>query len=224
MSKEQKRHPSGIRAKQARKRRFEAEVERLMDRLYGTALRLCRDPDDAEDLVAETIGKAWSRLDTLRDPDSLPGWLFRILNATFISEWRRRQTRQQGQQALEHSVAEGPESPDFSLFEKLHQPFLLWWSNPEERFLNALLQEDIQQALDALPDAYRIVVVLVEIQGYTYQEVADLLEAPLGTIRSRLSRGRSMLQRTLWRQAREAGLTPAQPTRDTRRRSPRDGS
>lgn len=215
---ENEQQSAGARAREARRRRFEVEVDRLMDRLYGTALRLTRDPDDAEDVVAEAVSKAWSRLDELRDLDKLPGWLFRILSTTFITEWRRRQARQKGQSELENAVSDEMDGGDFSLFQKLHQPFLLWWAGPEEQFLNDLLQEDIQRAIDSLPDAFRITVVLVEVQGYTYEEVAQLLEVPLGTIRSRLSRARSMLQRALWEQARDAGLTPQAPGP-----SPRDG-
>jgi RNA polymerase sigma factor (sigma-70 family) len=188
--------------RQDRRALFEQEVERLMDRLYGTALRLTGNPDDAEDVVADAVGKAWSKLDDLRDLEALEGWLFRILNNTFVSHWRRRRT----QAEVEQEVAEGVDVENFSLFHKLHQPFLLWWGTPEQQFLNDVLQEDLQKALDSLPDAFRIAVVLVEVQGYTYEEVSTLLEIPVGTVRSRLSRGRSLLQKALWHQAAEAGL------------------
>ncbi|AGA31861.1 RNA polymerase sigma-54 factor RpoN [Thioalkalivibrio nitratireducens DSM 14787] len=187
---------------------FERTVDRLMDRLYGTALRLAGDPDDAEDIVAETVAKAWASFGDLRDAGSLEGWLFRILNNTFVSAWRRHRTRSQVEQHTDPEITDPSAVADFSLFEKLHQPFLLWWGTPEERFLNDLLREDLQAALDNLPDAFRIVVVLVEVQGHTYEEVADLLEIPVGTVRSRLSRGRSLLQRRLWEIAREEGLDP----------------
>lgn len=189
-----------------RRRFFEREIERLTDRLYGTALRLTRDPDDAEDVVAEAIGKAWARLDQLRDMQHLEGWLFQILNNTFISVWRRRQTRQALEAEIESAGTDESGAVDFSLFQKLHQPFLLWWSTPEDQFLNDLLQEDLQTALDSLPDSFRVVMVLVEVQGYTYDEAAKLLDIPLGTVRSRLSRARALLQKALWEQARDAGL------------------
>lgn len=190
----------------ARRRFFEQEVERLMDRLYGTALRLSRNPDDAEDLVAETVGKAWTRLAQLRDPECLEGWLFQILNNTFISTYRRRRTRQDMEVESEYAGLEESGTVDFSLFQQLHQPFLLWWGTPEEQFLNDLLQDDLQTALDSLPDAFRVVIVLVEVQGYTYEETANLLDVPVGTVRSRLSRARALLQKALWSQAQEAGL------------------
>lgn len=185
---------------------FESRLEPLMDRLYGTALRLTRDPDDAEDIVAEAVSQAWRRLDTLRDPQRFEAWLFHILNNAFISEWRRRQSRPKP--TGDPDAAERLESDDFTLFQQLHQPFLLWWGSLEDQFFNGLLQEELERAIDALPDAFRVVMVLVEVQGYTYEEVARLLGIPLGTVRSRLSRGRGLLQKALWRQASEAGIVP----------------
>ncbi len=183
---------------------FEARLEPLMDRLYGTALRLTRHPDDAEDIVAEAVGQAWRRLDTLRDPQRFEAWLFHILTNAFISEWRRRRRHPQ-------ENAEGPDTEElaveqFTLFQQLHQPFLLWWGSLEEQFFNSVLQEELQAALDALPDSFRLVIVLVEVQGYRYEEVSRLLGIPLGTVRSRLSRARGLLQRALWQQARDAGI------------------
>lgn len=94
-------------------------------------------------------------------------------------------------------------APGFSLYQMLYQP----GANPEEQFLNGLLREDLQRALvDAVPDPFRVVIVLVEVQGYTYDETAGLLGVPKGTVRSRLSRGRALLQSELWEQARDAGL------------------
>lgn len=193
---------------EARHRFFEQEVVRLMDRLYGVALRLTRNPDDAEDVVAETVAKAWAGLDSLNDASGFEGWIFRILNNTFISAWRHRRYRQGRETSVDDLAPDTVEGDDgFSLFEKLHQPFLLWWGSAEDQFLNDLLHEDLQHALDALPDSYRIAIILVEVQGYTYQEVADLLDIPIGTVRSRLNRGRATLQKILWSRAREAGLT-----------------
>ncbi|WP_163574322.1 sigma-70 family RNA polymerase sigma factor [Halomonas faecis] len=188
-----------------RRQWFEARLEPLLDRLYGTALRLTRHPDDAEDIVAEAVAKAWQRLDELRDPARFDAWLFHILSNTFISEWRRRRCRPQP--ANDPDAVERLEESDFTLFQQLHQPFLLWWGNLEEQFFNRLLQRDLERAVDSLPDAFRVVIVLVEVQGYTYEEVSRLLGVPLGTVRSRLSRARGQLQKRLWRQAREAGIT-----------------
>lgn len=191
-----------------RRRWFTLQVEALTDRLYGTALRLTRNAEDAEDLVADTVVKAWARLAELRDRQAFEAWIRRILNNTFVSEWRHR--RASPEVALA-APCESGEDDAFSLFEKLHQPFLLWWGNPEESAIVNLLRKDLDQALDALPDAYRVVVVLVDVQGYSYPEAAEVLGVPIGTVRSRLSRARSQLQRALWRHAQEAGLVHGSP-------------
>ena len=182
---------------------FAAEVERLADRLYGTALRLTRNREDAEDLVAETVAKAWARLDDLRDLQRFDAWIQRILNNTFVSEWRHRRARPEI--AVDAAEDEGAEDT-FSLFERLHQPFLLWWSNPEESVIADFLRQDVANALDELDDVFRIVVVLVDVEGYSYAEAAEVLKVPVGTVRSRLHRARAVLQRRLWQHARDANL------------------
>ncbi len=93
----------------------------------------------------------------------------------------------------------------FSIFERLHQPFLLWQHNPEQEFLDRLLRDDLARAIDDLPDVFRPTVVLVDVQGFSYEEAAEVLDVPIGTIRSRLARGRSLLQEALWTQAVDAG-------------------
>jgi RNA polymerase sigma-70 factor (ECF subfamily) len=181
---------------------FAAEVERLADRLYGTALRFTRNRDAAEDLVAETVARAWAKLDELRDPQAFEGWIQRILSNTFISQWRHRRASPEVSLEAPDGGAEEP----FSLFEQLHQPFLLWWTNPEEAAIQSLLREDMERALDGLPDVFRIAVVLVDVQGNSYGEAAAILGVPVGTVRSRLARARAQLQRELWQHARDAGL------------------
>ena len=109
----------------------------------------------------------------------------------------------------------GPDADDndeaFWLFDRLHQPFLLWWGNQEQAFVDQLLAEDLVQAIDALPESYRMVVVLADVEGFSYQEIAEALDIELGTVRSRLSRGRSLLQKALWEHAQEAGLVAQRP-------------
>lgn len=182
---------------------FAEKVARLTDRLYGTALRLTRNSADAEDLVAETVAKAWAKLGELSDLQSFDAWIQRILANTFVSEWRHR--RASPEVAMEPEPEDGEGEP-FSMFERLHQPFLLWWTTPEEEVIAKLLREDIDRALDALPDAFRIAIVLVDIQGCSYGEAAGLLGVPVGTVRSRLARARAQLQRALWQHAQDAGL------------------
>jgi RNA polymerase sigma-70 factor (ECF subfamily) len=185
---------------------FAARVEELLPELYGRALRLCRHRTNAEDLVAEAIAKAWTTLPSLQQRGSFRAWIFRILNNQFVSDCRSAHAK------AEHEPLDTT-GQDFSLFERLHQPILLWWGSPETDFLNRLLREDLERAIDRLPDVFREVVVLVDVQGLAYREVAGLLDVPIGTVRSRLSRGRSLLQEALWKHGMEAGLTdgPAQP-------------
>lgn len=179
---------------------FAARIDALLPELYGRAIRLCPGRADGEDLVADAVAKAWEALPSLEDRDSFRSWVFRILNNTFVSKCRSARSK------AEHETLDGT-GEDFSLFDRLHQPFLLWSGSPETEFLNRLLRQDLEQAIDALPDAFREVVVLVDVQGLAYREVAELLDVPVGTVRSRLSRGRSLLQEALWEHGREAGLT-----------------
>lgn len=188
---------------------FRAEIERLMDSLYGTALRLTRNPVDAEDLVAETVMKGWAHFGQLADRRCFHKWVMRILANTFISNQRR--TRLESFEALDID----DEDCQFSLFEKMHQPFLLWWSNPEQELVNKMLRQDIEAAIDAMPTVFRTVLVMIEVNGQSYAETAETLGLPMGTVRSRLSRARCLLQRALWRQAEEAGLkTPEMKVAD----------
>jgi RNA polymerase sigma-70 factor (ECF subfamily) len=189
---------------------FSAHIETHLDRLYGAALRLTRNPANAEDLVAETVTKAWSAIDTLQDVERFVPWMLRIMSNQFISEKRRLQERTPHEAYIEEP---GPEEHGFSIFERLHQPFLLWWSNPEQEFLDQLLQTDIEKALETLPENFRIVVILSDVEGMTYAEIAEALAVPVGTVRSRLSRARSLLQKQLWDHAISAGLVDNGETR-----------
>ena len=183
---------------------FEREVVDALPDLFGAALRLTRNRADAEDLVADAIAKGWSKLDTLTDRARVRGWLFRILTNAFISA-KRTDTRR----GPHDSIDEDPGDRGFSLFDQLHVPVLLLWGNPEQEFLDKVLREDLQRAVDALPERYRLVLVLADMQGCAYQEIADTLNIPLGTVRSRLARARGQVQRALWRHAQELGLVDA---------------
>ena len=182
---------------------FVSHVEGSMDRLYGTALRLTRNPSDAEELVAETIAKAWSCLNTLQEPERCLPWMLRIMTNMFISEKRTARSK-----TPHESYVEEPNSDDtsFSLFDRLHQPFLLWWGNPEQEFLDQVTIDNIEKALDELPDNFRMVVLLSDLEGLTYAEIAEALEVPVGTVRSRLARARGLLQKSLWDHALDKGL------------------
>lgn len=193
---------------------FESQVTALLGGLYGAALRLVKNRADAEDLVAECVAKAWAHFGALYDRGCFRAWIFRILTNTFFSECRRTRTVSL-EEMTEHDGDTALEA--FSLFEQLHQPFLLWWSNPEQEFLNKLLRADLERVLDALPEAFRVVVILNDLEGFSYQEIAGMLDVPIGTVRSRLARGRALLQKMLWEQARDHGLTaPGAAARNTK--------
>ena len=178
---------------------FEQAMLEILPDLLGAARRLTRNREDAEDLVGETVTRAWLGVDKLRERERFRGWVFRILTNLYISQRRARASRPE-----EEPLAD--EAAEFSLFERLHQPFLLWWSTPEQEFLDKLVQEDLFRAIDSLPDVFRVVTVLADVQGLSYQQVADALDVPVGTVRSRLARGRGLLQKALWQHAMDAGL------------------
>lgn len=189
------------------KNAFEDQVLGLLGSLQGVARRLTRNEADAEDLVAETVARAWRARDTLENEAAFRAWIFRILNNTFVSDLRRAHARVQVD-PLDCAEPDEDET-DFSLFEQMHQPFLLWFGNPEQEFLDKLLRQDLDRALATLPDCYRVVVVMSDLEEFSYAEIAETLAIPIGTVRSRLARARSALQKLLWQQARAYGLRGA---------------
>jgi RNA polymerase sigma-70 factor, ECF subfamily len=181
---------------------FETQVVALLAALQGVARRLTRNDADAEDLVAETVARAWRALDTLESEAAFRAWMFRILHNTYVSDLRRAGARPRTEPLDD---ADG-EDQAFSLFEQMHQPFLLWFGNPEQEFLDKLLREDLERALASLPEHHRVVVILSDLEELSYAEIAQVLAVPVGTVRSRLARARSALQKLLWQQADERGL------------------
>jgi RNA polymerase sigma-70 factor (ECF subfamily) len=188
---------------------FEDQVLALLGSLSRVARRLTANPADAEDLVAETVARAWRALDSLKTEVAFRAWIFSILHNTFVSELRRADARPR-LVSVECDEAE-EEEVQFSIFEQMHQPFLLWFSNPEQAFLDKLLRADLERALASLPEHHRAVVVLSDLEELTYGEIAEALGIPVGTVRSRLARARGALQKILWQQAREYGLDAAAP-------------
>jgi RNA polymerase sigma-70 factor, ECF subfamily len=170
----------------------------LLDYLHRLAYFLCHNQDDAEDLVAETIRKACEKFRSLRDHNKVKAWLIRILRNTFVSLHRTRNNV---------LTTEYDDNGQFSLFTEVSQPFLLWWGNPERELLNKMLEEDIREAISELPHEFRFVVVLCDVEGLSYKEIAKILKIPIGTVRSRLARGRSILQKKLSHHAVERGIT-----------------
>ncbi len=174
-------------------REFERQALPFLDSLYNTAYRLTRNAEDAEDLVQETYFKAYRSLHQFTPGTNLKAWMFRILKNSFINEYRRRQTL--------------PPEGDFADIEgglesqiRAETPGQI--PNPEEEVLATALDEDVQRALDELPPDYRMAIVLADLEGFSYKEVAEILEIPIGTVMSRLYRGRRLLEETLLRYAR----------------------
>ena len=194
--------------KEETKRYFSRCVQENMDALYGVALRLTRKNADAEDLVAESVAKAWTAVNTLTDPDKFRPWIFRILHNCFISDYRKKSVRPSETVYDEHCGDE-VEGDVTSLLLEQSDEFLNWWAEPERTFFNDILGEQILSAVDALPGEYQVTVLLITVEGLTYDEAAEALGIPTGTVRSRMKRGRTLLQKALWMQAKEAGLNPA---------------
>jgi len=189
------------------KEMFETEVLAVLGALHGVARRLTRNDADAEDLVAESVTRAWRARDSLSDPAAFRAWMFRILHNTFLSDRRRARARPHEERLLEERSED--DERQFSLFERLHQPFLLWFGNPEQEFLDRMLRVDLERALAALPEHHREVVLLADVEGFKYGEIASALDLPIGTVRSRLARARSALQASRWDVAQARGLRPS---------------
>jgi len=183
---------------------FSRNVKENIDALFGVAMRLTRSRADAEDLVAESVTQAWVAFDSLDDRGRFRPWIFRIMHNRFVSDCRRKSVRPP-ELAYEEQPAEDEEEITSFLLEQ-SDDFLKWWANPERELVNRILREKIKQAIADLPEAFRVVVLLVNVDGLRYDEAAEVLGIPTGTVRSRMKRGRTLLQKALWEQAIEAGL------------------
>lgn len=184
---------------------FSEGIEDCMDALYGAALRLTRNDTDAEDLVAECVAKAWSSIDSLGDRTLLRPWLFRILRNHFISDYRKSAVRP-AFASLDETSDNAEDGDLVDLLNEQPDEFLIWWAHPEMEVANKILGEQIMAAIEGLPEAFRATIMLVNVEGLGYDEAAEVLGVPPGTVRSRMKRGRTMLQKALWEQARDAGL------------------
>lgn len=174
-----------------------------LDALYRYACQLCGNAGDAEELAAESLRRGLENIRRLRDHSKSKQWLLRIINNTYLTHCRNRKRHKEIPYVEECDDGDGH---SFSLFDQLATPFLLWWGNPEREVMNSLMDEDIREAVASLPAEYRSVVVLSDIEGYSYKEISEVLEVPIGTVRSRLARARSLLQRRLWHHALDAGI------------------
>jgi RNA polymerase sigma-70 factor (ECF subfamily) len=153
------------------------------------------------------VTKAWSAIGSLADHDRFKPWIFRILHNGFISHYRKKAVRPVAVTFEELSV-HGDDDDVESLVIQQPEEFIAWWSNPERAFVNNLLYDDIIGAIERLPEAFRSVVLLINVEGLSYDEAAQVLNVSPGTIRSRMNRGRMLLQRALWEHAKDAGLIP----------------
>lgn len=187
---------------------FSRAVTDNMDAMYGVALRLLGNRAVAEDLVAESVTKAWSCIDSLEDRGRFRPWVFRILRNEFISNYRKQSVRPVEMPFIEQD-SDDADSITELLFEQPDE-FLNWWACPEREYVNGLLGEQIRDAISQLPDVFRMTILLINVEGLNYDEAAVVLGIPTGTIRSRMKRGRTLLQKALWLQAQEAGLKPVE--------------
>jgi RNA polymerase sigma-70 factor (ECF subfamily) len=174
--------------------RFEREALPLLSNLYSAALRLTRNPADAEDLVQETYLRAYRGFGSFRPGTNLRAWMYRILMNTFINAYRKRQREPQT-------------VPDEGIDEwYLYDRLAAAEASAESEVLERIPDEDVRAALDALPEGFRMAVLLADVEGFSYREIAEIMGIPIGTVMSRLHRGRRALEKALWEKARERGI------------------
>jgi len=193
------------------RKQFKEALLPFLDDLFRVGVELCKSKSEAEELVSETVVRACENFSLLRDRSKAKQWLLRILTNVFINKCRKKSIRNE----VQYDESSDDEQ-QFSLFDELSQPFF-WWGNPEREVMNRFLDEDLRRALSALPEQSRSIVVMCDVEGYTYEEIAELLNTPIGTIRSRLSRARSQLQRHLFDHAVDRGWVAKRDERQKRK-------
>ncbi len=183
--------------------RFSALVGEHLDGLFGASLRLTRNRTKAEDLLQETFLRAWRSFHTFRPGTNVRAWLYRILMNAYIDGYRKSER--------EPEVVDHEDVDEFYLYSKVHESEdFRRAGNPEEVLLANLMDADVKGALQGLPEAFRNVVILADIEGFSYKEIAEILGIPIGTVMSRLHRGRRQLQVKLWEYARRAHYVGAE--------------
>jgi RNA polymerase sigma-70 factor (ECF subfamily) len=186
----------------ARRNRFETLAGERKRDLFNAAMRMTRSREDAEDLAQETLAKAYAAFHQFRPGTNFKAWIYRVLVNTYINSYRR-QRRAPQMRSWEEMAVDG--DTDYAR----EDPSRL--SSPEEAVLARLPDEEVQPALEALPDEFRIAVLLSDVEDFSYKEIADILGIPLGTVRSRIFRGRRLLRRRLLDYAREHGIVHGSP-------------
>jgi RNA polymerase sigma-70 factor, ECF subfamily len=189
---------SAVNLTEEERARFQRDVLPLLDSLYSGALRMTRNPADAEDLVQETMLRAYRSFDRFEPGTNLKAWLFRIMTNAYINTYRKRQREPQ--------KVSSDELEDFDLYQELKNHDNQFGETPESIVLDSLLDSDIVRAIEDLPEQFRLAVVLSDMEGFSYAEMAEIMDVPMGTVMSRLHRGRKALQRRLWDLARERGI------------------
>ena len=184
---------------------FEELALKHLDPLYSAALRLTKNDRDAEDLVQDTFLRAYRFFDKFERGTNMKAWLFKILTNTFINRYRRS--------VKERNIVEGSER------DAVHERFVSreaaeYAANPEQFFFDRLLSDDVLKAVDSLPIDFRLVVILADLQEFSYREVAEILDVPVGTVMSRLYRGRRLLQKALASYAVVSGVIQLQESDD----------
>jgi len=180
-----------------RNTRFERDAIVFMDQLYAAALRYTKNPEDARDLVQDTYLKAFNSFHQFEEGTNLRAWLYRVLTTTFINSYRKDQRRPQ--------LAAG-ELEDWQLVEAQSHTSDLGKSAEVEALEN-LPDSDIKRALQEIPEEFRIAVYLADVEGFSYKEIADIVDVPAGTVMSRLHRGRKLLREKLADYAKELGYS-----------------
>ena len=177
---------------------FEAGLLAQLDSLYRTALRMTNNPQEAEDLVQETMLKAVRFSHTYQPGTNLRAWLFRILNTSAINRYRK--------QAAHPTPIALPDGEEFYLYNQIRDLSGQERNQgAEEEVLSQYLDEDVYTALKDLPPNFRMAIILADIEGLSYKEIADVLQIPIGTVMSRISRARRQLQKSLWQYAKDRG-------------------
>lgn len=181
---------------------FEDQAMPLLDQLYGGALRLTRNPQDAEDLVQETYLKAYKAFGSFKQGTNLKAWMYRIMTNAYINNYRKAQRRPQESSA--------DELTDGQLYTTSgHDSTGL--ESAEIEALKAMPDSQISDAMNALPEDYRMVVYYADVEGLAYKEIAEIMDTPLGTVMSRLHRGRKLLRGALKDVAKEHGIGLSHP-------------